>query len=315
MSNYQTKILEFDIIIFGISIAGIAAALKLASHGYKCGMIPLLAAAPDSYDTDLVDFFVITPTPLNKEIIRSTCFWAIAIDELNKKGITILTAISMDHLEFNKNTLRFMASGRFQGSPFILKFITAIYSPNGSLDFSVPDEFVFSNSINESISFHAPSDSPFFKGEKVIVFGNGTRVFEESLFLSEQAQEVIVVYSDKLIKSTDGLKNLIQHRKNIKIILGAKIQSIYFDKDTQINTVNIFQFNKQFSIKVKRVFLANELKENWLLWNNKESVFPLIYQKKIIPCGFVNGIHYLDHAKLFEDGTLAAEKILKNQGT
>ena len=90
-------------------------------------------------------------------------------------------------------------------------------------------------------------DAPLYKNKKVLVIGGGNSAFEEGLYLSEFASELIIVVKNK-IKAEQELVEEAKKRKNIKILENETVSDIEeLEKEFEVTL-------KKEKIKVDGIF-------------------------------------------------------------
>ena len=80
--------------------------------------------------------------------------------------------------------------------------------------------------IGDGISFCAVCDGAFFKDKDVAVIGGGNSALQEALELSEQCKSVHVVQNLDFLTGEAALQTLISEKANIKVTLGATVDSL-----------------------------------------------------------------------------------------
>ena len=83
--------------------------------------------------------------------------------------------------------------------------------------------------IGDGISFCAVCDGAFFKDKDVAVIGGGNSALQEALELSEQCKSVHVVQNLDFLTGEAALQTLISEKANIKVTLGATVDSLLGD--------------------------------------------------------------------------------------
>lgn len=85
--------------------------------------------------------------------------------------------------------------------------------------------------IGKGISYCAICDAPLYKGKKVVVVGGGNSAFEEGLFLSNFASEVMILNRSEECKADIVLQDKAKEKGNIKIKLNSKIKKVHLEDD------------------------------------------------------------------------------------
>ncbi len=105
--------------------------------------------------------------------------------------------------------------------------------------------------LGKGVSYCATCDGFFFKNKTVCIYGDGIKAIESSIYLSNIAKEVFLVFNDeKVLKNFKKSENLYKI-KNINIIFGEKIISILGDE----NILKEIIFSSKKSLKVDGLFI------------------------------------------------------------
>jgi thioredoxin reductase (NADPH) len=108
----------------------------------------------------------------------------------------------------------------------------------------------------KGVSYCATCDAPFFKNKIVSVIGGGDTSLTESLYLSEFAQKVYIIYRRENLRGAEILQERIKKRENIDIIFNSipieiigkdyvksiAVKNVLTEKDTLIDNDGIFIF-------------------------------------------------------------------------
>lgn len=78
----------------------------------------------------------------------------------------------------------------------------------------------------KSIHYCASCDGAFYKNKRVAVIGGGNSAAEGALFLSELAEEVVVLVRGELMKAENSRINMMKSRRNITVLYNTEPESI-----------------------------------------------------------------------------------------
>lgn len=101
----------------------------------------------------------------------------------------------------------------------------------------------------KGISYCALCDGPLFKNKVVAVYGGGNSAFEEGLFLSTFAKEVIVLNRSKSLRADNIFQERIKNKTNIKFFDEClitklngndKLESVEINNNETINVDGLF---------------------------------------------------------------------------
>lgn len=108
--------------------------------------------------------------------------------------------------------------------------------------------------IGDGISFCAVCDGAFFKDKDVAVIGGGNSALQEALELSEQCKSVHVVQNLDFLTGEAALQTLISEKANIKVTLGATVDSLL--GDTAFEGIVINTKDGKETLKLDGMFIA-----------------------------------------------------------
>jgi thioredoxin reductase (NADPH) len=116
----------------------------------------------------------------------------------------------------------------------------------------VPGETDF---IGRGVSYCATCDGPFFKHAKVAIVGNGEEAAIDALFLSDIANNVLIVTDEQELDISGTLIDRLRNKLNVEIIKG-KITRIVGEH--AVKTIKILDFDTQLEAEreVKGVFVS-----------------------------------------------------------
>jgi len=116
----------------------------------------------------------------------------------------------------------------------------------------VPGE---SDLIGRGVSYCVTCDGPFFKHAKVAVVGNGEEAAVDALFLSDTANNVMLVTNEPELDISGTLIQRLQNKTNIETVKG-KITKIAGDQT--VKAIQILDFGTQHEVEreVNGVFVS-----------------------------------------------------------
>lgn len=103
----------------------------------------------------------------------------------------------------------------------------------------------------KGISYCALCDGPLFKNKVVAVYGGGNSAFEEGLFLSTFAKEVIVLNRSKALRADSIFQQRLKEKTNIKFFDecsitklngNEKLESVEINNNETINVDGLFVY-------------------------------------------------------------------------
>ncbi len=81
----------------------------------------------------------------------------------------------------------------------------------------------------KGVSYCATCDGPFFKKKKVVVVGGGDTALSDALYLSQLAEEVVIVHRRDSLRAVKILQDRVKKKDNISLILSASVTEIEGD--------------------------------------------------------------------------------------
>lgn len=112
------------------------------------------------------------------------------------------------------------------------------------------------NFTGKGVSWCATCDGPLYKNKRVAVIGGGNTAVIEALFLSNVANEVLLIHRrDKLRADNSDIEKII-NKKNIKIIYDSVVLSI--NGNSKVNSIKLLNIlnNNTTDIPIDAVFIA-----------------------------------------------------------
>lgn len=231
---------EFDLLIIGGGPAGLTAAIYAQRANLKTAFIEKGAPGGKMVITSTIENY-----PGFKKIEGPTLSYQMYEQalELGAKHIAnraiaithdgIYKIITTDNLKSYKAKAIIIATG----------------TENKKLD--IPGEEKF---INKGVSYCAICDGPFYKGKKIALVGSGNSAVEESIYLSEIAEEVNLFVRGSSLKADESMIVHLNKIPNIKVFYNHSITEIKGDKKVEnIDILNKLT-NTSFNMKVEAVF-------------------------------------------------------------
>lgn len=114
----------------------------------------------------------------------------------------------------------------------------------------------------KGVSYCATCDAPFFKNKIVSVIGGGDTSLSESLYLSEFARKVVIIYRRENLRGAEILQNRIKQKKNIEIVLNSTPFEVNGDEFVKEIRLKNLLTNAESSLDVDGVFIFAGYKPN-----------------------------------------------------
>lgn len=227
----------YDVIIIGGGPAGISAAIYTSRHALSTVVITKEIGGQVVKTPDIENY-------PGFELISGVDLANKFIGQAKKFGTEILydEVISLKE----KNNKFFVESEKttYCGKSLILAF--------GKVPrkLEIPGEDKFRG---QGISYCATCDANFFKNKKVAVAGGGNSAFDAALLLSKIAQRVYLVHRRDEFRAEEILVEKVKKKKNIQMILGAKIKEI--NGKEVVESITYEQKGEDHQIAVNGIFI------------------------------------------------------------
>ncbi|MCR4428734.1 MAG: thioredoxin-disulfide reductase [Caldiserica bacterium] len=114
----------------------------------------------------------------------------------------------------------------------------------------------------KGVSYCATCDGPFFKGKKVTVVGGGDSALQEALYLSQIAQEVILVHRREQFRGSSYLGEKVRANPKITLRLNSVITEIRGEERVREISIKATDTGKVERISSDGVFIYAGIKPN-----------------------------------------------------
>lgn len=225
----------YDIIIIGAGPAGLTSALYALRANKK-----VLIFEAKNYGGQIINARKIENYPAIKEI--SGVEFAIALYNQVKdlgaefKFETVLRIDENKNVITNKNSYKTKA------------IIIATGADKKKLGIENEERFV-----GAGVSYCATCDGNFYKGKNVAVVGSGNNALEDTLYLSNLASKVYLIYTNDNINE-ERLYNKLKQKENIEIFLNSKVKKINGENNLQSIEI-IDSENKNSILEIQGLFI------------------------------------------------------------
>jgi thioredoxin reductase (NADPH) len=216
----------YDLIVVGAGPAGLTASIYAAREKLDTLVIEKGAPGGQAGITQLIDNY-----PGFDEGISGDEFAARLTRQARRFGVEILQAQEVTTIRVNGQYREVVtADGSCYGAPAVLVATGAHYR---RLD--VPGESAL---IGVNLHFCATCDGPFYRDKDVMVIGGGNSAFEESLYLSRLARNVIVLVRAAQIKASPILQEKLAAQDNVTIFTNHAVQE-FVVQDGKLASVRV----------------------------------------------------------------------------
>lgn len=285
---------EFPYLVVGLSLAGVAAALELASLGQTVCLV-----GGHIQGGWLREFFEITPTPLNSQPVSGEQFEELATTELLRAGVQIEDRFWPEKLERGESGVNL----RFDTGERDLRTKALLYAPN-SLQLEPPEVINAAQSYwNRSISWSVACElgCKILGGQAVVVLGCGNFALEQALLATAEAATVTLVCVEAELHDPAGLRGRAV-AAGVKFRTGISVQRVLGTEEKGATGILVTAQGQEERIGFSRLFVAGERECPWEIqdgsWRDAG--------EWLQPMGIAAGILDWDHLALWRDGIRAA---------
>ena len=110
--------------------------------------------------------------------------------------------------------------------------------------------------IGNGISFCAVCDGAFYEGKTVAVLGGGNSAMQEALLLSDLCEQVYVVQNLDTLTGEQKLRDQLEERENVTVILGSVITALHGEGELNAITIHTEEVDLDMDIEVDGLFVA-----------------------------------------------------------
>ena len=110
--------------------------------------------------------------------------------------------------------------------------------------------------IGNGISFCAVCDGAFYTGKTVAVLGGGNSAMQEAILLSELCEQVYVIQNLDTLTGEQKLRDQLEDRENVSVILGSVITALHGDGELNAITIHTDEVDLDMDIEVDGLFIA-----------------------------------------------------------
>ena len=232
-----------DVIIIGSGPAGLTAAIYLSR-----AMVNTLVLMGSNIGGQLVTSPMIENYPGFKSISGCDLMCNI-IDQVQTNNVDLIYE-SVSSISLNND--RTFTVNYSNNEHLVTKTVlVATGASHNKLNIQGKDNFT-----GKGVSWCATCDGPLYKNKRVAVIGGGNTAVIEALFLSNIANEVLLIHRrDKLRADNSDIEKII-NKKNIKIIYDSVVLSI--NGNSKVNSIKLLNIlnNNTTDVPIDAVFIA-----------------------------------------------------------
>lgn len=282
-------------IVFGFSVAGIAAATHLSGAGRSVELYAI------NDDVTLREQFVVSSAKIGKDLL-GTDFEARAEGMLRETGVLVHRDATFTGFVGAVNSiqceLHVMASADKTRN---LQDHGVIFAPNGiprdSELLNLPN---FVKALGRGVSQSAWSDAPFFADKKMVVVGDSSWALHQAAFAAQYSKKVKIFANSDGKFTNSSLFDRIT-KQGVEIVPASSVIDIRLDGQSNVSAVIYKQQDKLVEEGADAIFIAPDIVPS------RDLLGPYC---SVLKCGICNGIAFDSNLELEEDGAVVAEQLL-----
>lgn len=242
----KSKINEYDFVVIGAGVTGMAAAM----YGARLEMKTLCLGASSGSElpvggvittTNIVEnypgFIKITGNELADKIKEHAKSYSLVefkeekVESVKKKGKLFL--IKTNKQEYSGKTVLFATGSKWK-----------------ELEVKGGKEFK-----NRGVAYCALCDAPLYKNKIAGVIGGSDAAIKDALILAEHAKKVYIIYRKEKVRAEPANLKRIESKKNIEIINNTNVVEVKGDKVVK-SIILDKEFNGSKELQLNGVFVA-----------------------------------------------------------
>lgn len=294
----------YEIIIIGAGPAGLSAAIYAARTTRSVLIIEKAMVGGQQSMTEHLENYPGT----GKEPVSGIALAELMQIQAETQGAEFLfDEVKGVEIEGNLKIVKTAYSGNIETNAIIL---ATGRSPR-KLNVQGEEEF-----IGKGVSFCATCDGAFYRDKKIAVIGGGNAAFEEALFLTKFAREILIIHRRAEFRAEKIIIERVKNNPKIKIMTPYIVTSIKGDKTVESVGVKNSENGSDSQIDVSGVFMYvgsdpnTDLFKEIVTTDNKGYVVVDEQKRTIVPGIFAAGDmlnkHVWQVVTAVSDGAIAA---------
>ncbi len=209
----------YDLMIIGGGPAGLTAAIYASREGIESIVIDGGGLGGQAGVTERLDNYPGFPEGIGGGELADRF-----IAQARKYGVELLSGVNVKSVRKVNNEVELeLSNGQLIEGHAAIIATGSTYKRLG-----VPGE---SELIGAGIHFCSTCDGPFYKGsERLVVIGGGNSATEESLFLTQFANEIVILQFGDLLTASSLLVEKVMSHPKIKVLTGVQVSEFVGDK-------------------------------------------------------------------------------------
>jgi thioredoxin reductase (NADPH) len=283
---------SFEVAVVGFSVAGVAAALELASLGRN---VTLVEHGWDS--VVLAGSVLVGPTPLGG-LVSGPGFADLAARGFDQLGVAYEVGRTVGALEEDREERQLVLTG----AESVARVAAIVFAPSGS----APPAGRWEPLVGHGVSQSAWLDAARFGGATVAVAGGGPRALEEAYLAARWAKNVVVLCPTETLAGGGVLTRVAAENANVEILYRCAVSEVVTDGDGTLREIVCEENGRSRTIAARALFLAGEPVVDWSLFGGEAAARALTDGDRVVLAGVAAGIVPYDHPAQYQDGARAA---------
>jgi thioredoxin reductase (NADPH) len=106
------------------------------------------------------------------------------------------------------------------------------------------------------VSYCATCDGAFYKDKTVAVVGGGNTALEDAEYLADICKQVYVIQNLDSLTGEQKLRDQLEERENVSVILGSVITALHGDGELDAITIHTEEVDLDMDVEVDGLFIA-----------------------------------------------------------
>lgn len=201
-----------DLIIIGAGPAGLTAAIYAGRAGLRVQVIEMMTPGGQAAKTHLIENYPGFPEGIGGFELMQEMY-----KHAEKWGMEYVSAEVIGLSEEGNEKIVLCKDQEYRGRAVL------IASGGSPRHLNIPGE---AELIGRGVSYCGTCDGPLFRNKSVIAVGGGNTAFQEAVFLSRYAKEVILVHRRRQFRAQTVLVDRAKEIENIKFELESELIEI-----------------------------------------------------------------------------------------
>ncbi|HEY0160523.1 MAG TPA: FAD-dependent oxidoreductase [Thermoanaerobaculia bacterium] len=279
-------------VVIGYSLAGISAALTLATAGDRVVLLDF------HRDTDAIaEVPRIHRTSLGPSV-SGIAFEGAVQNLLEREGVERHTDCFISNVHSGEGPIVQCDDRRWSCKG-------VVFAPNGT----EPGIDIEGSSALQGfgLSYSAAADAPFYSSRRVAVYGDAPRVIEHAWIAGRYASEVVVLMKGDFVATQMQLVDELRSTTAVTFETHVALRSLHAGSDGLLTAIDFDGASGLRSVDVSALFVAQHAVPMTDVVRGEAAAEAIAF------AGLAAGISYWEHAELVDNGARAARTLLTVQ--